>query len=344
MSMRRMIGCVLWAVFAAGASLAAVPCHAGPLRVVTTTTDLAAVVRAVAGDRAEVVSLCSGTEDPHFLQAKPSFIMAARNADLWIRIGMDLEIGWEPPILAGSRNPRIAVGSRGHLDASEKILPLDVPATRVTRAMGDVHPQGNPHFWLDPLNVRIVAGEIAARLKEIRPEEADRFDAGLRGFEETLDRAMFGADLTRAVGGSRLWALALRGDLDAFLKARGLAERLGGWAALMAPHRGKKIVTHHRSWVYFARRFGLTVAGELEPKPGIPPSPSHLNAMVGLMEAQGIGAVVLEPYYSRKAADFVASRTGASVLVVPNSVGGAPGAVEYPALMDLIVTSIAGGL
>ena len=165
-------------------ALVAMPSRAAVLKIVTTTSDLAAVAKAVAGDRAEVHSICSGKEDPHALQAKPSCILLARDADLWIRIGLELEIGWEPPIIDGSRNPRIRVGAPGHLDASESALVLDVPAVKVTRALGDVHPQGNPHYWLDPYNGRRIAAAIADRLTQIAPAEESQAQAARKRLEQ----------------------------------------------------------------------------------------------------------------------------------------------------------------
>ncbi len=313
------------------------------LKIVTTTSDLAAITRAVAGDKADVCSICTGKEDPHMLQAKPSFIMKARNADLWIRIGLELEIGWEPPILDGSRNPRVRPGSRGHLDASESVLILDMPQTTVTRAMGDVHPMGNPHYWLDPLNGRRIAGAIAERLVEIAPADASTFRHNAAAFQKALDERMFGTELVDAVGSDALWAKTQDGTIGTFLKDEVNKGKAGGWAVAMLPLRGQKIVTYHRSWLYFANRFGLTVAAELEPKPGVPPTAAHLTEVVDMMKANAIHIVLQEPFYSAKAADKVAGKTGARVVVVANSVGGAPEATDYLALMDLIVKQVALG-
>ena len=316
--------------------LAASPAPAA-LTVVTTTTDLESITRAVGGDRVTVTSIAHGYEDPHFVQAKPSYMMVARKADLWVRVGLELEIGWEELILDGCRNPRIRIGTPGHLDASEGVLRLEVPQVRVTREMGDVHPLGNPHYWLDPLNARLMARTIAGRLAELGPAQAEVFKANLEAFTRALDARMFGENLVREVGGDALWALAMKGTLPEFLERHGLAGKLGGWLGTLRPHRGTTVVTYHRSWSYFAHRFGLTVPIELEPKPGIPPSPAHLAKVVELMKAQGAKVVLMEPFYSRKAADAVAARTGARVVVCPNSVGGEKDASDYPALMDLIV-------
>jgi ABC-type Zn uptake system ZnuABC Zn-binding protein ZnuA len=210
--------------------------------------------------------------------------------------------------------------------------------------MGDIHPQGNPHDWLDPLNGRIMAKTIADRLAELAPAHAETFAKNCRAFQAALDERMFGKDLVAEAGGDRLWALELRGQLQPFLAEKQLARKLGGWAGRMRPLAGQKIVTYHRSWSYFAHRFGLVVAAELEPKPGIPPSPSHIAEVVEQAKAQRATLLLMEPFYSRKAADFVAGKTGTAVLVVANSVGGQKEATDYLALMDLIVNSVGGAM
>ncbi len=304
---------------------------AARLKIVTTTSDLAAIAHAVAGDQAQVHSICTGKEDPHMLTAKPSVILLARDADLWIRIGRELEVGWEPPILDGSRNTRIRVGSKGHLDASESALVLDVPQTTITRAMGDVHPMGNPHYWLDPLNGRRIAGAIADRLALLDPANAAFYRENAAAFQKTLDERMFGAEALNGKDAEGLWESLERGAPIA---------KIGGWAAAMAPLRGKKIVTYHRSWVYFAHRFGLEVAAELEPKPGVPPTAAHLASVAETVKAGEVKIILQEPFYSTKAANQIASKTGARVVVVANSVGGQPEATDYLALMDWIVSRV----
>ena len=315
-----------------------------PLRIVTTTSDLASIAQAVAGDAAVVISIATGRQDPHFLQAKPSYIMRARRAQLWIRVGMELEIGWETPILDGARNPKIREGASGHLDASCDVVRLGVPTQRVTRAMGDVHPSGNPHYWLDPLNGRIVAQTICNRLCELAPPQADVFRRNLTGFLVELDRRMFGRDLVAQVGGNRLWALLLDGKLDADLDARGLSGKVGGWHGALRPHRGKRIVTYHRSWNYFTNRFGIEIAAELEPKPGIPPSARHLASVMGTVKSQGVKVLLIEPFYSRRSADLVARKTGAKVVVCANSTGGQKEAEDYLSMLDQIVQRLGEGL
>jgi zinc/manganese transport system substrate-binding protein len=316
--------------------------NAGKLNIVTTTSDLAAIARSVAGEQANVYSITTGKEDPHFLTAKPGFIMKARNADLWIRIGLELEIGWEPPILDGSRNTRIRVGGKGHLDASESVLILDVPQTTVTRAMGDVHPMGNPHYWLDPFNGRRMAGAIAERLAAIDPAGAEGFRKRAEVFQRNLDDRMFGAEWVKALGADALWSKTQDGTIGALLHDPASMGKAGGWIVAMAPLRGQKLVTYHKSWIYFVNRFGLVVAAELEPKPGVPPTAVHLTDVVDLVKVDGVKIILQEPFYSVKAANQIAEKTGARVVVVANSVGGQPEATDYVALIDLIVKQISG--
>ena len=324
---------IMTAALLAGRCLAA----DATLKIVTTTADLAAIARAVAGEDAEVRAICNGTEDPHFLQAKPGYILMARNANLWIRIGLELEIGWEKPILDGSRNGLIRPGSPGHLDASANVLKREIPAERVTRDMGDVHPSGNPHYWLDPWNGRVVAGDIAERLAVLFPDKAALFRGNAQRFQAALDERMFGAGLVKEIGADTLWKASLDGTLARFLADSGKAGSLGGWLGALKPLNGAKVVTYHRSWLYFANRFGLDILAEIEPKPGVPPTAAHLSELAASMKAARAGLILQEPFFSRKAADRLAGQTGAKVVVTANSVGGEEAASDYLALFDLIV-------
>jgi len=279
------------------------------INVLTTTEDLKSVTEAIGGDNVKVDSLAKGLQDPHFVDAKPSFMMKAKNADLFIRIGLELEIGYEELIIDGSRNQKIRIGNPGHLDASEGVYLLEVPTTtKVDRSMGDVHPMGNPHYWLDPENVKIVARNIANRLSELSPENAGYFQENLKAFDKKMD------------------------------------EKMVEWNKKMAPFKGKKIAIYHRSWPYFADRFGLIVACELEPKPGIPPSPGHLKDVIDIIKRDKIKVILMEVFYDEKPAQFVASETGAKVVIVPNSVGGTKEAKDYFSLMDIIINSLTEAL
>lgn len=311
--------------------------HAKTPKIVATTTDLASVAKAVAGPEFQVRSITTGKEDPHFLSAKPGYILDARDADLWIRIGMELEIGWEPEILRASRNAKIQPGQRGHLDASDVVRKLEVPRRRITRAQGDVHPEGNPHFWLDPWNLRLVALGMAERLSELYPDRAKTFENNAVGFQKEIDKKMFGEALVNDLGADDLWGASLDGQLLAFLKEKGKSDRLGGWAAVMAPFNGAKIVTQHKSWEYFADRFGLEIAATLEPVAGIPPTPKHLADVKNMIQEENVALVVVEPYFSDKAARKAADGTGVRVVVTANQVGGDREAKDTFSLMDLIV-------
>ena len=278
------------------------------INVLTTTEDLKSITEAIGRDKIKVDSLGRGYQDPHFVDAKPSFMMKAKNADLFIRVGLELEIGYEDLIIDGSRNQKIRIGQPGHLDASEGVYLLEVPTTtKVDRSMGDVHPMGNPHYWLDPENVRIVAGNIANRLSELSPNDAGYFQKNLAAFDKKMD------------------------------------EKMVEWKTKMAPFKGKKIAVYHRSWPYFADRFGLVIACELEPKPGIPPSPTHLKEVIDVINRDKIGVILMEVFYDEKPAEFVESRTGAHAVVVPNSVGGTKEAADYFSLIDTIIDKLVAG-
>ena len=256
------------------------------LRVVTSTEDLAAIVAEVGGDRVSVESLARGYQDPHLVEPKPSFILKLHGADLLVVVGRELEAGWLPRLVQQSRNARIQPGASGYLDASQNARILDIPTGEITRAMGDVHPLGNPHYWLDPDNGRRMAQAIRDRLTALSPGEGDTF--------------------------ARRYA-----DFD-----RRLAEAEKRWDTRMAPHRGTQIVTYHRSWSNFAERFGLDVVGFVEPKPGIPPSPAHTLALTQDMKRRAVPLIVVEPYFDLRTPNALARATGARVLVLTPSVGG----------------------
>jgi ABC-type Zn uptake system ZnuABC Zn-binding protein ZnuA len=209
--------------------------------------------------------------------------------------------------------------------------------------MGDVHPLGNPHYWLDPLNARIMAKNIGRRLGRLAPAHAEFFGERTAAFQRRLDEHMFGPELVAQVGGGRLWASLLKDRLDEVLDVPGQPP-LGGWLGTMKPHQGRKMVTYHRSWSYFANRFGLVVAAELEPKPGIPPSPGHVAEVIERVKGGDIKLLLMEPFYSRKAPDLLASETGITVLVCANSVGGQDEATDYFAVIDRLVRRVAEAL
>jgi zinc/manganese transport system substrate-binding protein len=281
---------------------------AAPLKVVGTTEDLASLAREVGGDRVTVESIARGYQDPHFVEAKPSFILKLHGADLLVAVGRELEIGWLPPLITQSRNAKVQPGGAGYLDASQGVKVLDIPTGQITRAMGDVHPQGNPHYWLDPGNGRKMAQAIQRKLSELRPADAPYFASRYADFD------------------------------------RRLAEAEKRWDAAMAPHRGAKLVTYHRSWSNFMDRFGLDVVGYVEPRPGIPPSPSHTLDLIKEMKRLGVKVILVEPYFDLKTPNSIARETGARVVVLPPSVGGTREITDYVKLFDHDVQVLAAAL
>lgn len=291
----------------AAVALSSTAAFAG-LRVVATTPEYGAIASAVGGDKIAVSVLAKATEDPHFVDPRPSHIVTLNRADVLIEGGADLEVGWLPPLIEGARNPKLAVGAPGRIRASDGIHLIDVPAV-LDRSAGDVHAVGNPHFMMEPHNAAIVAGHLA-----------DSFCA--------LDAASCPVFRTRR---------------DAFLGA--LDERMKVWDAKLAPYRGLPIVTYHATWKYFARHFDLVSEIYLEPKPGIPPSPPHLAAVMQAMIAKKIGVILVEPFQSRKTAEAVAAKTGARIADVCQFPGGIKGTEgDYLALMDAVVNSVAAAL
>jgi len=293
------------------AALAASAGQAGAaVKVVTTTEDLAALTREVGGDKVVVESLAKGYQDPHFVEPKPSFILKLHDADLLVVVGRELEIGWLPALIQQSRNAKVQPGGPGYLDASMNVKILDIPAGQITRAMGDVHPQGNPHYWLDPGNGRRIAQALQQKLTSLSPADGAYFAARYADFDKRL------ADAERR------------------------------WDAAMAPFKGAKIVTYHRSWPNFAERFGIDVVGYVEPKPGIPPSPSHTLDVMQEMKRDNVKVIAVEPYFDLKTPNAIARGTGAQVLVLSPSVGGVKEASSYIALFDydiaLLVKALGG--
>lgn len=268
------------------------------LNVITATTDMAALAQEVGGDRISVESIAKGYQDPHFVEAKPSFLLKLRQADLLITVGLQLEIGWLPPLITQSGNPRIQVGANGYLDASQFAEILEIPTGQVTRAMGDVHPLGNPHYWLDPDNGRRVARGIAGKLGELDPSDASYFQERFQDFDKRLTAAE------------------------------------QKWDADMAPFRGSKVVTYHNSFTNFAKHFHLNVIGYVEPRPGIPPTPSHTLELIGLMKRENCKLVLVEPYFDLKTPNSVGAATGAKVQVYLPSVGGEKQVTNYFELFD----------
>jgi len=272
--------------------------EAKKLNVITATTDLAALAQEVGGDKIDVESIAKGYQDPHFVEAKPSFLLKLRHADLLVVVGLDLEIGWLPPLITQSGNPKIQPASSGYLDASQFAEILEKPEGPVSRAMGDVHPLGNPHYWLDPDNGRRIAKGISTRLAEMDPADAAYFQQRFQDFDKRLTAAE------------------------------------QNWDAQMKAYRGRKVVTYHKSWPNFAKHFGLDVVGYIEPRPGIPPTPGHTIDLIQQMKRDNVKVIMVEPYFDLKTPNNIASATGGRVLVMLPSVGGEKEVTDYFKLFD----------
>ncbi len=277
------------------------------LNVVATLPDLAALARDIGGDAVTVTALAKPTEDPHFVDAKPSHLVTLNRADVLIEGGAELELGWLPPLLDNARNDKIAPGAPGRIVASKGIRMLEVPAT-FDRSKGDVHSLGNPHFLLDPLNAKIIAAQIADHLAQVAPASAETFKANLQRFDATVD------------------------------------QKLAEWQKQLQPFRGAKIVTYHKDFVYLAARFNLDIVETLEPKPGIAPSPAHLAQVISTMRAMKARVILVQPYQNRKTAETVARQTGAVVLDIPQQPGAIPNTTTYFDLMDHLVRTLAAAL
>jgi len=280
----------------------------GKLNVIATTEDLASIAREVGGDRITVESIAKGYQDPHFVEAKPSFILKLQKADLLIVVGRELEIGWLPPLIQQSRNGKIQVGAEGYLDASLTCQILEIPTSNITRAMGDVHPFGNPHYWTDPENGKRIAKAVADKLVQFRPNDRAVFEQRLADFTSRLDAA----------------------------------EKR--WLAMMAPYKGTKMVSYHRSLPNFAERFGLDIMGYVEPRPGIPPTPQHTLDLINEMKRQNVKLVLVEPYFDLKTPNAIGRDTGAQVLVFPPSVGGVKEITDYFKLFDYDVNLVVNAI
>jgi zinc/manganese transport system substrate-binding protein len=278
------------------------------LNVIATTEDLASIAREVGGDRIIVDSIAKGYQDPHFVEAKPSFILKLQKADVLIVVGRELEISWLPPLITQSRNSKVQTSGTGYLDASLQAQVLDVPTGNITRAMGDVHPLGNPHYWLDPENGKRIAKSIGDKFSQLQPADRAYFDQRVADFSSRLDAA----------------------------------EKR--WLGMMAPYKGTKVVTYHSSFSNFAQRFGLNIIGFIEPRPGIPPSPQHTLDLMREMQAQNVKVVIVEPYFDLKTPNAIGRQTGAQVVVLPPSVGGLKDVTDYFKMFDYNVTTLVNAI
>ena len=277
------------------------------LNVVATLPDFGALATAVGGDKVDVTVLAKATEDPHFVDARPSFVVKLRDADVLIEGGAELEMGWLPPLLQNARNEKIATGAPGRVVASQGLRLMNVP-TDVTRAAGDVHALGNPHYMIDPIIAKTVAAHIAQAFGACDAANAATYEANEKAFEATIDA------------------------------------KLQEWGKILLPFKGANVVAYHDSWPYLAHRFGLVIDTFLEPKPGIPPSPSHLAEVIEKMKAQNSKAIIVEPFHNRKIAEKVSASTGAKIIDAAQYPGALPNTDTYVGLIDALVARIATAL
>lgn len=271
---------------------------AAKINLITATQDLASLASEIGGDRITVEAIAKGYQDPHFVEPKPSFLLKLRNADLLAVVGLQLEIGWLPPLITQSGNSKIQVGANGYLDMSQFCQVLEIPTGQVTRAMGDVHPLGNPHYWLDPENGRRIAKAFQNKFSEMRNGDTAYFAQRYADFDKRITEA----------------------------------EKR--WEAAMAPYKGRKVITYHRSFPNFCERFGLVVADYVEPRPGIPPTPSHTLELINTMKRENIKLVLVEPYFDMRTPNSIAQATGGTAQVILPSVGGVKEVTNYFELFD----------
>jgi len=281
--------------------------NAGKIKVVTTTTDMKSIAELIGGDKVSVLSIATGYQNPHFVDPKPSYIISLSNADLFVTVGLDLETGWSPQLLTSSRNTKIQKGSAGYVDASTGIGLLQVPSS-ANRAEGDIHIYGNPHYWLDPFNGKVIARNIANGLERVDPANKSFYEANLQAFFARID------------------------------------SKMKEWQVRMAPFRGSKIIAYHNEWVYFETRFGLDIVDFMEPKPGIPPSPSQLVKVIKEVKANTIKVIISSPYFTTSSSDVVAKQTGVKVLTLATSVGAFDPVKNYFDLFDYDIIQLTAAL
>ena len=281
--------------------------HAGAIKVVTTTTDMKSIAEFIGGDKVSVTSIATGYQNPHFVDPKPSYIIGLSKANLFVTVGLDLETGWSPQLLTSSRNNKIQKGSPGYVDASEGVTLYQVP-TAANRGEGDIHIYGNPHYWLDPLNGKIIARNIANGLERVDPSNKSAYETNLKTFDDKIDAKM------------------------------------KEWLTKMAPYKGTKIIAYHNEWVYFETRFGLHIVDFMEPKPGIPPTPSQLVKVIKEVKANAIKVIISSPYFTTSSSDVVTKQTGAKTLTLATSTGAFDSIKNYFDLFDYDVTQLIAAL
>jgi zinc/manganese transport system substrate-binding protein len=281
--------------------------QAGAIKVVTTTTDMRSIAEMIGGDKVLVTSIATGYQNPHFVDPKPSYIIGLSKANFFVTVGLDLETGWSPQLLTSSRNNKIQKGSPGYVDASEGVNLYQVP-TAANRGEGDIHIYGNPHYWLDPLNGKIIARNIANGLERVDPSNRSAYETNLKTFDDKID------------------------------------VKMKEWLTKMAPYKGTKIIAYHNEWVYFETRFGLHIVDFMEPKPGIPPTPSQLVKVIKEVKANTIKVIISSPYFTTSSSDVVTKQTGAKTLTLATSTGAFDSIKNYFDLFDYDVAQLIAAL
>ena len=319
--------------------------HSQPLKVCATVPELGSLAREIGGDQVTVTVFAKGTEDPHFVVPKPSFIKALNACQAYVQIGLDLEAGWAPDLLNNARNAAILPGGRGHINAATAITPLEVTTATISdRSMGDVHATGNPHFLLSPINGLRVAQLLRDRFSALQAKSSQYFLQRYDNFRQRLGIALVGETLSNTYDFEKLAILAQRGRLGQFLKSQGKESVLGGWFKTMQPHYGTKVVADHTMWPYFAQAFGLSLIGHLEPLPGLQPTTSHLTTVIEIMKTHAVKVVLASAYYNPRYADFVAEHTGATVVHMAHQGESRPGTENYLDMIDYNVTQLSAVL
>lgn len=319
---------------------------AEPLKVVTTFSDFASIAKEIGGDRIDAEYLSQGDQDPHFVSPKPSLALKLRKADLFVTTGMDLEV-WATTLLDKARNKNIMDGAVGYVTVSTGIDILEKPVS-FSRSEGEIHVSGNPHFHTSPLNWKIISENIMIGLIKVDPDGAGFYKARQQAYADKVDRAMFGDALVDLIGGDRLTELLNAGTLFEFLdreyQGEKLVSRLGGWMKKALPFRGRKVVAYHKNWAYFAKDYGLTVIGFIEPKPGIPPTPQHVQTTINLIREQGVDVMLVASYFEKRKPTTIAQKTNITALFLPLSVDAIPEAGDSFALMDYWIEHINAAL
>lgn len=309
-------------------------------QVVCTVKSLEAIAREVGADLFEYATLARPDEDPHFVSPTPDLWNRVRNASLFFEVGMQLEI-WADEITNKSGNPKIFRGADGRVAVSPGIPKEEVPTGVVSRAQGDLHPEGNPHIWLDPVRAKRIAENMAKAMERLLPDAKEKIRERLKSFQDRIDEAMFGKELPAILGASTLERLALDGKLGSFLekeyKGRKLIEYAGGWLKKAAPLCGQKVVEYHKVWVYFTKAFGMEIVGTIEEKPGIQPGPRYQQELTDRIRREGVKLVLVDNFYDASTPRKIATDGGAKVAVLPSQVGGEKGVDDYFALIDHVL-------